>query len=341
MSRRIMAPALIAALLLQLAAAPPARALYRIYDNYAVEVVLDKPGVTYNLAAIVELRNATPASMAGVEAFFYKAPLDTRIGVFIYIIGEHLAIRVQAPLLYRFAVKAGKEIDVDSVAAELSRAGFHTMVINDTLNAYRLEPASTYNVSCSGVFINISIEAYAEPRREVLGNLSAALTRGTGEEIDIEHYLASTQPRPLIGNRLAALLPAVLLYELLVLTGSGTLQGLGRSDIASIAASAEPGAAGPANQIRYIREKNTWGKLSETGGLVYIASGAMETGNNSSGAGSPGSGGGENTGESSPGQGAVGDTATCYLVSGLAAASATYLALRLIRRRRIGGRGRR
>ena len=68
-------------------------------DLYAVEVVLDKPGVTYDLS---RLSNLTVVKYSGKEAYAYKSRYDPRLIVILseqeLFDGRYLSLRLQVPV---------------------------------------------------------------------------------------------------------------------------------------------------------------------------------------------------------------------------------------------------
>ena len=105
---------------------------HSVYDivmgGAAVEVLLNKPGISYNLTILKSLKNVIPVEYSGTrEAYAYRSHFNKELTVIVSLQGlkrlederYYIAIRLQSPLinitetLYHYSTSIAKEITID------------------------------------------------------------------------------------------------------------------------------------------------------------------------------------------------------------------------------------
>ncbi len=132
MGRRFITLAALAALvLLQVTSA-----CYSPADPYAVEVVLNKPGVSYDLS---RLRGAAEVEYAGARAYAYRSHYDGRLVVLLseqeLLGGRYLSVRLQVPVREAAAVyvcrvpvaRCSREVEIGRVLEVGAGSGSATL----------------------------------------------------------------------------------------------------------------------------------------------------------------------------------------------------------------------
>ena len=273
-------------------------------DKASIEVVLNKPGVTYDLSRLKKLENVIEAEPG--RLYIYRSHVHKDVVVILSLqklvlssgAPQYLAVRMESPLAHvnKTIVNCG----IDVAASSLSVSADYVVKVAGNLGWYA-------NIEDLG---NSSIRGYLE---KVVGNITARIyvasvseglqlsmrTNGKSDRVisEIDKLLnkafnlskgtvsstglgcfivpAKTQLlKPAVGDEV---LKEAFTHELKWLTELGAIKGLTESDILELASVARPGLAGWNERLVYWN--GSWCPYAElvTKGLIeggYLIRGA-------------------------------------------------------------------
>jgi len=291
----VVASALLAALALSLGVASLNACFGGPADLGAVEVVLNKPGLSFNFTALTSLKGVTVVN-DGVAA--YESHLSRKLVVMVFfdsvsISGnatKYLVVRIQAPVkLVNVTVREYawentlRNVNtspsmLEDVAANLGWVIKATEHVDGTLTAYLMRDAGNCsltlwvegkparNESASTYDLHVSMKGIGNS--ECITNaVTTLLRRVTGKSIGVNPKLINehTQQRIKVGVD-ESTLKAALAYELKWLESVGVIKGLSNEDITAILKAAKAGTAGWNSRLVYAN--GAWMPYNEA--LKYI-----------------------------------------------------------------------
>jgi len=269
-------------------------------DLGAVEVVLNKPGITYNFTALTSLEGVTVVN-EGVAA--YRSRFSDKLIVMVFfdrvsISGnapKYLVVRIQAPVkLVNATVREyAWETTLMNVSTDLSKLKEAATNLGWVVKATE-HPDGTFTAYLGRDAGNCSITLWVEGKPEnesastydlrvsmkgtgerdcIVNTVTTLLKEATGKLVSVDPKLVKeqhTQQRVEVGADDTTLKTA-LAYELKWLESIGVIKGLSDEDIAAILKVAKAGMAGWNSRIVYAN--NAWLPYNEA--LKYIPGAAL------------------------------------------------------------------
>lgn len=268
-------------------------------DLGAIEVVLNKPGITYNFSALTSLKGVAVVN-EGVAA--YRSHFSNKLIVMVFpdrvsISGnapKYLVVRIQAPVklvnatVREYAWEATlRNVSTDlgklkEVAANLGWVVKATEHPSGTFTAYLGRDTGNCSItlwvegkpengSASTYDLRVSMKGVGE-RDCMVNAVTTLLKRITGEPIEVNPKLIKehTQQTVKVGVD-ESTLKAALAYELKWLESIGVIKGLSNEDITAILKAAKAGMAGWNSRI--VHANNAWLPYNEA--LKYIPGSAL------------------------------------------------------------------
>ncbi len=262
-------------------------------DMASIEVVLNKPGVSYDLSPFKELSNVVVVNYSwGGKAYLYRSHLSNEVVVLVSTqklypdsSESYLTVRVESevtrveesvvrylssivlgnlnvtPSLLTTAEKMGWVVN----AGELSHEGPFKVTLTKTDNSTRVT-VMLARMEAEG---NIIAEVTAEDSREIAEDEVRKLISALfGLEIDVrleERRTSVVRLKPKVGEEE---LKSALDYELRWLIRIGVLRGIGGDDLEKILDVARPGLAGWNSRIVY--DGGSWKPYHEVEGAVLV-----------------------------------------------------------------------
>lgn len=244
-------------------------------DAVAVEVVLNKPGITYNFSLLRSLKGVT---VVNEDTVAYRSHLSKEITVTVSLqrvsisdnATKYLTVRVQPPLnvtnvtereyVWNYRVE---EVAVDlstlkNVAASLGWRVEHAGESHGYgFKAYLTKEWGTHRVkiSIAGINAKTGVDLYikviaSDNSEEVVQEVRGLIRALTGKEVQVVFEERTYTQQVMSVNE--DVVKAVLAYELKWLSETGIISGLSNNDILSIVNASKLGYAGWNSRLVYV-----------------------------------------------------------------------------------------
>ncbi len=260
------------------------------FDWYSVEVVLNKPGIVYNLSILERIPNInvlnTSGDMTSSRVYIYRSHFNNSFVVVVaetrlYGDKEYLSIRVEpvpeaspAKKVYYARYEAtirNSSLDnvVDSMKEFFNSYGWiikdfilkksdYEYITRRYLYITAYKNFSKYNVDLSIYMYNITrtitkVSLYFTSNgvsKEIVNETSTFVSQITGVDVELKYDLGEVMYVE-PPSGYRYVIKSVLKYELIWLRDIGVVKGLSDSDIDSIVSIIEPGNAGWNSRLVY------------------------------------------------------------------------------------------
>ena len=259
-------------------------------DLASIEVVFNKPGVTYNLSTLDKLPNVIKIEYAwGAVAYLYRSHTSKDVVVVVSLQGlvpsdegeKYIAIRVESDVIQinETITEYVGEIELTNVnitLSDLQRAEALGWSVERAETGSYIRALLTKSVDTTTITVNVvvyegdvSINAVAEGFISVAESEIAELlnevfkTNVTMTLREVQETRIALKPK--VDEEV---LKNALSYEIKWLIGIGVISGLTEDDVNSIVLVAKPGLAGWNNRIVY--SNGVWRPYYETDGAVLL-----------------------------------------------------------------------
>jgi len=261
----------------------------------AIEVVLNKPGVVYDLGKLVGVKGVVKVND---YTYVYRSHVDTGILVIVYVDSlldireKYLAVRVQPQIVYENTTltRYSTHLYFENLSIDPSRIYNISNTLGWIIDYYNSKPGAVYANGVEGTVFDGRVErvvdnvtVWIEFRGETVNGrvsielwitVGGVITSSINETIYsfIREYVGR-EPEIKYSGGLTTITvekkPSVekdriveaIAYELEWLTGVGVINGLSWSDIEMIRNNAEPGYAGANSRLVYAN--NRWEPFSK------------------------------------------------------------------------------
>jgi len=270
-------------------------------DAVAVEVVLNKPGITYNFSLLKSLKGVT---VINEDTVAYRSHLSKEIIVIVSLqkvsisdnAPKYLAVRIQPPL--NITNVTGKEY-VWSYKVEEAAANLSTLKNLATDLGWRVRYASeshgygfracltkewgTHRVRMwvEGINAKTGVDLYikviaSDNSEEVVQEVRGLIRALTGKEVQVVFEERTYTQQVISVNE--DVVKAVLAYELKWLSETGIVSGLSNDDILSIVNASRLGYAGWNSRLVYVNVNGKGEWLPYYDAVKYIPGAALVKG---------------------------------------------------------------
>ncbi|GEM_PF-6663184 len=244
-------------------------------DAVAVEVVLNKPGITYNFSLLRSLKGVT---VVNEDTVAYRSHLSKEIAVTVSLqrvsisdnATKYLTVRIQPPLnvtnvtereyVWNYRVEE-VAVDLSTLKNAATDLGWRVEHAGEShgygFKAYLTKEWGTHRVkiSIAGINAKTGVDLYikviaSDNSEEVVQEVRGLIRALTGKEVQVVFEERTYTQQVMSVNE--DVVKAVLAYELKWLSETGIISGLSNNDILSIVNASKPGYAGWNSRLVYV-----------------------------------------------------------------------------------------